>query len=47
MMEGPRASKDTDAIIDLSDSYLPGEESKMDVDEGLWTVEGVIEEVLI
>ena len=34
MIDGPRASKDTDGITDLSDSYLPGEERKMDVDEG-------------
>ena len=35
-------------IIDLGDSQAPGEESKMDVDEGgLQTTEDVFEEVLI
>ena len=29
-----KTSKDTDGITDLSDSYLQGEERKMDVDEG-------------
>ena len=33
-MDGPRASKDTDGITNLRDAYLPGEESKMDMDEG-------------